>query len=234
MDLIKMEPNTDGEIQPTFFVSDVKEEQNCLTLLKAEGLHSMQLINLECDSNSGVYELASICDVTRDRPHIAVPIIFAPIKTETQEEGSTSAREWTDKMQSQDRVEQLVIPLDDVPESSSSGRLDSGGNYQQQGYFIYNLHSGDGGEVLSSQPGGVSEGIPSVKLDSNIDRQQGHLTCDLSNGNGEKPDDIPEGRSSAQLNSNVNCQQEYVTCDVCNGSGYLMHGLPVTRKINRC
>jgi hypothetical protein len=40
MDLIKMEPNTDGEIQPTFFVSDVKEEQNCLTLLKTEGLVS--------------------------------------------------------------------------------------------------------------------------------------------------------------------------------------------------
>lgn len=131
-------------------------------------------------------------------------------------------------------MEQLVIPLDDVPEGSSSGRLESGANYQQQGYFIYNLHSGDGGEVLISQPGGVSEGIPSVKLDSNIDCQQGHLTCDLSNGNGGEPDDIPEGRSSAQLNSNVNCQQEYVTCDVCNGSGYLMHGLPLTRKINRC
>jgi hypothetical protein len=35
-----MEPNTDGEIQPTFLVSDVKEEQNCLTLLKTEGLVS--------------------------------------------------------------------------------------------------------------------------------------------------------------------------------------------------
>lgn len=35
-----MEPNTDGEIQPTFFVNDVKEEQNCLTLLKTEGLVS--------------------------------------------------------------------------------------------------------------------------------------------------------------------------------------------------
>lgn len=46
--------------------------------------HSLQLINLECDSNSGIYELASVCDVTRDRPHIAVPIIIAPIKTETQ------------------------------------------------------------------------------------------------------------------------------------------------------
>jgi hypothetical protein len=44
----------------------------------------LQLINLECDSNSGIYELASVCDVTRDRPHIAVPIILAPIKTETQ------------------------------------------------------------------------------------------------------------------------------------------------------
>jgi hypothetical protein len=40
MDLIKMEPNTDGEIQPTYFVSDVKEDQNCLTLLKTEGLVS--------------------------------------------------------------------------------------------------------------------------------------------------------------------------------------------------
>jgi hypothetical protein len=40
MDLIKVEPNTDGEIQPTFFVSDVKEEQNCVTLLKTEGLVS--------------------------------------------------------------------------------------------------------------------------------------------------------------------------------------------------
>jgi hypothetical protein len=46
--------------------------------------HSLQVINLECDSNSGIYELAPVCDVTRDRPHIAVPIIFAPIKTETQ------------------------------------------------------------------------------------------------------------------------------------------------------
>jgi hypothetical protein len=128
-------------------------------------------------------------------------------------------------------VQQLVIPLDDNPEGSSSGRLDSGVNYQQQqGYFIYNLHSGDGGEVLISQPGDVSQ----VKVDPNLDCQQGHLICDLRNGNGEEPGDVPEVRSSAQRNSNVNCQQEYVTCDVCNGSGYLMHGLPVTRKIHRC
>jgi hypothetical protein len=40
MDLIKMEPNTDGEIQPMFYVTDVKEDQNCLTLLKTEGLVS--------------------------------------------------------------------------------------------------------------------------------------------------------------------------------------------------
>jgi hypothetical protein len=130
--------------------------------------------------------------------------------------------------------QQLVIPLDDVPEGSSSGRLDTGANYQQQGYFIYNVHSGDGGEVLISQPDGVSEAIPSVKLDSNVDCQQVHQMCDLRNGNGEKPVDIPKVRSPAQRNSNVNCQQKYVTCDVCNGSGYLMHGLPVTRKIHRC
>jgi hypothetical protein len=35
-----MEPNTDGEIQPTFFLCDVKEEQNCLTVMRTEGLVS--------------------------------------------------------------------------------------------------------------------------------------------------------------------------------------------------
>jgi hypothetical protein len=41
MDLIKIEPNTDGEIQPTFILTEVKDEQNCFTVLKTEGLVSV-------------------------------------------------------------------------------------------------------------------------------------------------------------------------------------------------
>jgi hypothetical protein len=41
MDLIKIEPNTDGEIQPTFVLTEVKDEQNCFTILKTEGLVSV-------------------------------------------------------------------------------------------------------------------------------------------------------------------------------------------------
>jgi hypothetical protein len=40
MEFIKVEPNTDGEIQPTFFLSEVKEEDNCLTVMRAEGVVS--------------------------------------------------------------------------------------------------------------------------------------------------------------------------------------------------
>lgn len=100
--------------------------------------------------------------------------------------------------------------------------------------MIRDLRSGDGEEGLIIQPDGTSKGSSSVKLDSNSDCQQDYVTCDLCNGNGDEPGNIPEGRSSTRLDSNVDCQQEYVTCDVCNGSGYLMHGLPITRKVHQC
>lgn len=46
MDLIKIEPNTDGEIQPTFILAEVQDEQNCFTVMKTEGLVSVFLILL--------------------------------------------------------------------------------------------------------------------------------------------------------------------------------------------
>jgi hypothetical protein len=44
--------------------------------------HSLQLINLGCDSNNAIYELASVCEVTEDGQPVTVT--FPPIKTETQ------------------------------------------------------------------------------------------------------------------------------------------------------
>jgi hypothetical protein len=128
------------------------------------------------------------------------------------------------------RAEQLISQLVGVPEGiSSAGSVDC-----QQGYLIHDLRSGDGEEGLIFQPGGTSKGSSSANLDSNIDCHQDYITCDLCNGNGDEPCNIPEGRSSARLDSNVHSQQGYVTCDVCNGSGYLMHGLPITRKVHLC
>jgi DnaJ-class molecular chaperone len=117
---------------------------------------------------------------------------------------------------------QLIEPAGGIPKETSSGRLDSGVNYQYEEYLIH--------EQLTSP-----EGIPVVKCDSNIVYEEEHAaTCDICNGSGEEPCNVPESRSSVRLDSNVNCQGEFVTCDVCNGSGYLMHGLPVTKKIRPC
>jgi len=46
MDLIKIEPNTDGDIQPTFILAEVQDEQNCFTVMKTESLVSVFLILL--------------------------------------------------------------------------------------------------------------------------------------------------------------------------------------------
>lgn len=142
--------------------------------------------------------------------------------------------EWKGEVKSRDRVVQLINPVGDIPRETFSGRLDSGVNYQQEGYLIPYLHNRDGDEQLISQPDGVPEGIPLAKLNSNIVYQEEHATCDICNGSGEEPCNVPDSRSSVTLDSKVNSQEEYVTCDVCNGSGYLMHGMPVTKKIHPC
>lgn len=129
---------------------------------------------------------------------------------------------------------QLINPVGDIPKETCSGRRDSGVNYQHEEYLIPYLHNGDGDEQLISQPDGVFEGIPLVKRDSNVVYQEEHATCDICNGSGEEPCNVPESRSSVKVDSKINSQEEYVTCDVCNGSGYLMHGLPVTKKIRPC
>jgi hypothetical protein len=49
MDLIKIEPNTDGDIQPTFILAEVQEEQNCFTVMKTEGLVSVLILLLLLD-----------------------------------------------------------------------------------------------------------------------------------------------------------------------------------------
>lgn len=57
MEFIKVEPNTDGEIQPTFFLSDVKEEQDCLALMSTEGVVSCipALFSVPCMYQSDIF-----------------------------------------------------------------------------------------------------------------------------------------------------------------------------------
>jgi hypothetical protein len=43
---------------------------------------NFQLINLECET--GIYELASVCDVKGDGHQVPVPITFAPVKSDTE------------------------------------------------------------------------------------------------------------------------------------------------------
>lgn len=43
---------------------------------------NFQLINLECDT--GIYELASVCDVKKAGHQVQVPIAFAAVKSETE------------------------------------------------------------------------------------------------------------------------------------------------------
>jgi len=137
-------------------------------------------------------------------------------------------------VKSHDRVVQLINPVGDIPKETFSGRLDSGVHYQHEEYLIPYLHNGDGDDQLISHPDGVSEGIPLVKHGSNIVYEEEHGACDICNGSGEEPSNVPESKSSVRLDSSVSSQEEYMTCDVCNGSGYLMHGLPVTKKIHPC
>ncbi|KDR14043.1 hypothetical protein L798_11956 [Zootermopsis nevadensis] len=193
MEFIKVEPNTDGEIQPTFFLSDVKEEQDCLALMSTEGVHCLQLINLECDSKDGQH----------------VPITIPPVKTETQDEDNMIDVEWENEVKSQDRAEQLISQLGGVSEGISSTRSVD----YQHGYLIHDLHSGDGEEGLIIQPDGTSKGSSSANLDSSIDHQQDCVTSDLCNGNEDELCNIPEGGSSTELDSSVDSQQGYVTCD---------------------